>query len=169
MIDGPWLIQERVQQHSTMSALHPHSINTVRVITFNDRGNVRVFSAAQRMGTNGRHVDNWTAGGIMVGVDLENGRLRADGFFKPGYGGRVQHHPQTGVRFSGFEIPYFFDSIRTVTKLHGYLYGIHSIGWDIAISDSGPIIIEGNDEWDASSLMTLEDNFKPRFLEMYRS
>jgi hypothetical protein len=48
------------------------------------------------------------------------------------------------------------------------LYGIHSIGWDIAITDNGPIFIEGNDDWDGTIAMSLESDFKSRFLEMYK-
>lgn len=166
-LDGQYLIQERVQQHRKMSELHPHSINTIRLITFNNQGKVQVFSAAQRMGTHGRSLDNWTAGGILVGIDLASGRLREEGVYKPGHGGTVRQHPQTGVRFSGFEIPYFHDAVKLARSLHGYLYGVHSIGWDIAIMETGPIIIEGNDDWDGAVPMAVDKNFKQRFLEMY--
>ncbi len=168
-LDGQYLIQERVQQHATMSALHPASINTLRIVTFNDSGNIRVFSAAQRIGTNGRDVDNWTAGGILVGIDLETGRLRSEGMYKPGYGGKITCHPQSGITFAGFEVPYFFQAVELVTDIHQYLYSVHSIGWDVAIGPSGPIVIEGNDDWDGAVPMALETNFKQRFLEMYRT
>lgn len=89
--------------------------------------------------------------------------------YKPGYGGIVREHPQTHVRFSGFEIPYFHDAVKFATRLHSYLYGVHSIGWDIAITEAGPVIIEGNDDWDGAVPMALEKNFKQRFLEMYQT
>ena len=166
-IEGWYLIQERIAQHPTMSSLHPHSINTMRILTFNQGGRIEVFSAAQRMGTNGRSVDNWTAGGILVAIDLETGRMRADGFYKPGYGGKVQQHPQTMVKFDGFEIPCFREAIESVKNVHRYFYGVHSIGWDVAISPSGPVIIEGNDDWDGAVPMALERDFKRRLLAMY--
>lgn len=65
--------------------------------------------------------------------------------------------------FSGFEIPYFQDAVQLATQLHSYLYGVHSIGWDIAITKAEPIIIEGNDEWDGAVPMTVEKHFKQRF------
>lgn len=167
-LDGRFLLQERIRQHEGMAALHPESLNTMRVITFNNGGRVQVFSAAQRMGTRGRSVDNWTAGGILVGVDLETGRLCADGFYKPGYGGKVQKHPQTGITFQGFTIPYFQDAMQLVCRLHEYLYGIHSVGWDIAIRENGPVVIEGNPEWDGAVPMALEPDFKRRLLAMYQ-
>lgn len=164
-----YLIQERVRQHATMSELHPPSLNTIRLMTFNNGGTVRVFSAGLKVGANGQNLDNWSAGGILVGIDRESGRLRGEGLFKPGYGSKVREHPQTGVRFSGFEIPYFHDAVELAVRLHGYFYAVHSIGWDIAITDRGPLIIEGNDNWGGHIPMALEQNFKQRFLEMYRA
>ncbi len=166
-LDGQYLIQERVHQHPHMSSLHPHSVNTIRLITFNNNGRVTPFAAALRIGTHGKNVDNWAAGGIIVGVDLMSGQLREEAFYKPGYGGRVVKHPDTNVEFLGFEIPYFHEAVRLATQLHSFLYGIHSIGWDIAISETGPIIIEGNDDWEGGIPMVLERNFKQRFLTMY--
>lgn len=162
-----YLIQSRVRQHPQMSALHPPSVNTVRLVTFNNGGTVRAFSAAARIGTKGRSVDNWSAGGILVGVDLASGRLREEGIFKPGYGGRVFQHPDTGIRFSGFQIPHFREAVEVAMDLHSRLYGIHSVGWDIGITEGGPTIIEGNDAWDGYVPMSLERNFKSRFMEMY--
>jgi hypothetical protein len=168
-ITSSFLIQERVTQHPTISELHSQSLNTLRILTFNNGHSIQVFSAAQRMGTNGRNVDNWTAGGILVGIDLHSGKLRAEGFYKPGYGGKVLRHPQTGVELAGFNIPHFFDALQLVKEVHGYLYGVHSIGWDIAISPSGPVIVEGNDDWDGAVPMALEEKFRQRFLKMYTS
>lgn len=168
-LDGQYLLQERVQQHPKMSSLHPASINTVRLITFNNNGTVAPFAAAIRIGTHGKNVDNWAAGGIVVGIDLATGQLREEGFFKPGYGGRVTKHPDTDVEFFQFEIPHFQEAVKLATQLHKYLYGIHSIGWDIAITETGPIFIEGNDDWEGGIPMVLERSFKQRFLAMYRA
>ncbi len=167
-LGGQHLIQEQIEQHPTMSSLHPASVNTIRLVTFNQGDRVQAFSAALRVGANGRSMDNWGAGGILVGLDLASGRLREEGIFKSGYGGRVREHPQTGVAFASFEIPYFHDAISLAMKLHECLYGIHSIGWDLAITEDGPLIIEGNDDWDGVIPMVLESNFRERFLEMYQ-
>ena len=51
-------------------------------------------------------------------------------------------------------------------RMREALPGIHSIGWDVAISPDGPIIIEGND-WEGRIPMVLEPDFRRRFLQMY--
>lgn len=166
-LDGAHLLQQRIEQHPTMSMLHPASINSIRLVTFNDDDNVRPFWAALKVGTGGRPVDNVASGGLAVRVDLTNGRLEGAGMFLPGHGTTVDRHPDTGVRFDGFEIPYFHEAVRCATDLHRYLYGIHSIGWDIAIGPSGPILIEGNDDWAGHFAMAFVPSFRSKFLAMY--
>ena len=166
-LNGKYLLQDRIVQHPEMSRLHPHSVNTIRMITFNNNGKVEVFSAALRIGTKGRSVDNWASGGIVVGIDLETGMLQKEGIFKPGYGVRVEKHPETGILLENFQIPFFTESVTLTRDLHRYLYGIHSVGWDIAITENGPVFIEGNDDWEGGIPMSIEKNFKSRFLKMF--
>lgn len=167
--NGQYLLQDWITQHPKVNELHPDSVNTIRLITFNNNGKVEVFCAALRIGTKGRSVDNWGAGGMVVGIDHETGKLKRTGWFKPGFGGRVDKHPDTGVVFEGFQLPYFKEGVRMVCELHGYLYGIHSVGWDIAITPNGPIFIEGNDDWGGGIPMSMEKNFRTRFLKMFEN
>ena len=164
---GPHLWQERIIQHPSLSTLYPHAINTVRIVTFNIASEIQVFSAVLRAGTGRRFTDNWASGGIIVRVDLETGRLAGKGLFKPTFGLSTAVHPDTGVPLDGFEIPHLTRAVQLVRELHRFFYGLHSIGWDIAITEDGPIVIEGNDDWDGSLQMALEDRFRERFLEMY--
>lgn len=164
---GRFLFQERIEQHPAMSALNATSLNTVRLITFCRDGEATLFSAALRVGVAGKSVDNWAAGGLIVRIDAATGELRGEGFFKPGYGGRATAHPDSGVAFAGFRIPYFEEAVQLVKRLHEYLRDIHSVGWDVGISTSGPTVIEGNDDWEGGIPMVLEKDFRRRFLAMY--
>jgi len=166
-LTGVYLLQQRVEQHDALKRLYPHALNTMRIVTFNNHGSVEVFNAAMRIGTGNKHVDNWGAGGIAVGIDLDAGMLRQKGFYKPVYGRLVEVHPDTGVCLHGFAIPFFNESIELVKNVHRYLYGIHSIGWDVAVTPDGPIIIEANEDWDGSFAMAAEEQFKTRFLGMF--
>jgi hypothetical protein len=166
MIDGRFLFQERIQQHPAMSALHPASVNTVRIITFFRNGKPTVFCASARMGTGGRAVDNWSAGGLTIGVDAQTGEFQSEAFFKPGYGGRIAQHPDTGVVFEGLRVPHFQEAVQLVLQLHEYLPQIHSIGWDIAISTRGPVVIEGNDDWHGIVPMLHERDVRRRLHAM---
>jgi hypothetical protein len=168
-ICGTYLLQERIRQHPGMARIHPASINTIRLITFNNDGNVELFFAAVRFGTDNRSVDNWNAGGIAVAIDLATGRLREHGIQKWSYGKRAGRHPDTNILFSGYEVPCFKESVELVRNVHGYMYGIHSIGWDVAITETGPTLIEANEDWDGSFAMCSEEHFKQKFLRMFKT
>lgn len=163
-----YLLQERLVQHPEVSALHPNSMNTVRLITVNDRSEVKPFSVSMRIGTEGRFVDNWAAGGIVVSVDLERARLRGRGMYKFGRGTAVMRHPDTGIAFDGYPIPRLGEAVDLACRFHRDLRYIHTIGWDIALTPEGPSFIEGNDNWEGGIPMALEPDFKKRFLALYK-
>jgi hypothetical protein len=150
-------------QHPQMDRLHGGAVNTLRLVSFYERGQATVAYGALRVGTGRSCVDNWAAGGLIVAVDLQRGTLRGDGFFKPGYGGRTPTHPDSGIRFEGFPLPFFAEAMALAKRLHEYLPGIHSVGWDVAITPEGPAIVEGNDDWDGVIHMVLERDFRQRF------
>jgi Sugar-transfer associated ATP-grasp len=161
------LLQTRLKQHPALASLHPRSINTLRLVTFNQNGSIVLFSAGLRIGTGGTSKDNWSAGGILVSVDADSGTVRGMGYMKPAFGRRVERHPDTQVVLDGFVVPEFDHAVALAKKFHAHLPGIHSIGWDIAITPEGPVFIEGNDDWDGAVPMVLEPGFRQKLTSMY--
>lgn len=153
---GTFIIQEKISQHEIMESLNSSSINTLRIITIhNNDDSISVFGILLRVGTKKSGcVDNSSQGGIVVPVSV-SGKLNEFGFQKPGYGGITNIHPDSKTVFSDFKIPYFDEAISLVKKAHEALYTIHSIGWDVAITPSGPILIEGNDNWEIQSIQAI--------------
>ena len=164
MIKDKSIIQERIFQHPRLNDLYPHSVNTVRLVTARSTKQIIVLSAVLRTGANGSTYDNWSAGGIVLGINPETGRLYKDGFFNPAFGRRVQRHPDTGVKFEDFEIPFFAEAVQLAKALHKFFYGVHSVGWDIAITSSGPLFIEGNDNWGLQTVQIHDRRLKEKFL-----
>ncbi|MDI6449691.1 sugar-transfer associated ATP-grasp domain-containing protein [Anaerobaca lacustris] len=160
---GQYIIQERIAQHATLARLHPHSVNTIRLITIRTRQTTLPFSAGLRMGTRGNHRDNWATGGLFACVDLASGRLGEEAFYKPGFGGRARKHPDSGVIFADVTVPHFREAVDLAVSLHPLFHGVASIGWDIAIADEGPVFIEGNDNWEISLHQAHEGGLREAF------
>ena len=165
-LDGRYLLQERMVQHPALAMLHPASVNALRVITVLEDGVARLFSTHLRVGAHGEPTNSvGTHGGYAIAIDSETGRLRGEGLTQDGFHPR---HPDTGVTFDGYELPFFEETITLACRLHEDLRFVHSIGWDIAISPGGPVFIEGNDNWGGGIAMALEPDFKDRFIKLHK-
>lgn len=163
-----YLIEEKVVQHEKMGRLHPASVNTIRLVTCFDGAVVRPFSAGVRIGKGGSVTDNWSRGGILVALDMEKGRLGKHGFTRPEHGGRkYDRHPDTGILFEGYDIPWCREAIDLAMKLHRFYYANYSIGWDLAIAESGPVFIEANRGWGPYVHLIVEDQFVDKFFQFF--
>lgn len=165
--DGAYVLQERVCQCAEENRLFPGSVNTVRLITARRRnGETYLFAKLQRIGSSiSNNVDNWAAGGIAVGIE-DSGCLKRWGFFKYMYGRKTETHPDTGVRFSEFKVPMLDEAIKLVVSLHRYFYNLCSIGWDVALTENGPVIIEGNENWDMALAQVCDRPLRKEYLSL---
>lgn len=145
--NGLHIIQRRLRQCAELDRLNPAAINTLRIVTVN-KGEPYLFSAVLRVGTEmSGSVDNWSVGGFAVGIH-EDGTLKQYAYTKPGYNNmKIERHPDTGVVFSEFKVPMYREAVQLVCRAHRQFYDIQTIGWDVAITEEGPIIVEGNDNW----------------------
>jgi hypothetical protein len=149
-----FLFQETVIQHDALNKLNPFCLNTIRFDTFIDKeGKVELISGYIRMSINKNHVDNISSGGCLVGIHLGTGRLKKEGYLTFSYYGVkvLTSHPITGTIFENFLIP-CFDSAKALTiKAAGFIPGLRIVGWDVAIGESGPVLIEGNSDYGMTS------------------
>ena len=139
------VVQELVLQDPRLAALSSHSLNTVRVVTFlTAEGTVLVLAALVRCGVGSSYVDNWSAGGICIGVDIDDGMLRGQGLDRQGR--RYRQHPTTGTGFQGFRIPEWARIVELATVVQRLFPWYRLLGSDIGLDSNGkPILIEVND------------------------
>ena len=129
-------------------------------------GHIEVLPSILRIGTNDSVVDNTSQGGIAVGFDLNTGQLNEYGFQKPQFGLRVDVHPNSNVVFKDYYIPYIKEAIEQAKYFHSFL-DLHSIGWDVAIGDEGPIFIEGNDNWEINGPQSCNRGLANEFYNLF--
>ena len=146
---GSYILQDYVVQHPAVSALSAGSVNTIRIATMRYHKKAHVFYALIRMSAvKEAQVDNASQGGTFVGIDEETGRLRKYGMYDDDIHYRPvmeTRHPVTGVTYEGYQIPYWKEIVQLVTTLHRqYFGGLILIGWDIAVTEQGPMVLEIN-------------------------
>lgn len=136
-------IEELLVQHPAVSAVYPHAINTVRTVTVNHKGNVRIICTYFRIGNGGKHVDNFNNGGMVAPVDENTGIVRDRAIDKQK--NLYAEHPMTGTPIQGFQFPDWEKAMDMVRKAATEVPQMGYIGWDVAFTESGPCLVEGND------------------------
>lgn len=159
-IKGTYILQRKIEQCKEFNEFNSKSINTLRVVTVNIDGNVEVLTSLFRVGTNkSGNVDNWAAGGLAIGIK-NDGYLKKYGFYKPHFGLKTDKHPDSNIIFDSFQIPMLNEAYELAKEAHKYFYTVGAIGWDIAITDEGPVFIEGNDNFEITLMQACDRPLK---------
>lgn len=136
-----FIIQPKIIQHSILSEIYPDSVNTIRVLSVREDGEIKVLSSVLRVGVK-KGVDNE---GLSIGIN--DGKLNDFAIaIKENF--KIYHqHPITEVKFCEKVIPNFDDIVSLVESKHKRLPCFDIISWDVAVLDNGnPIIIEFNSD-----------------------
>jgi len=86
-------------------------------------------------------VDNAGAGGIICAVNADTGITFAAA---DEHGKRFALHPQTKHNLVGFQIPDWEEAKAFVCELAETVPDNRYTGWDIALTDSGWVLVEAN-------------------------
>ncbi len=136
------LCEEFVVQHKDVSALYPHSVNTYRVVTVLTEGEAHIVYAFIRIGNGGRFVDNINAGGMAAPINIQSGIIEYPAFDKDSI--YYETHPYTNCAIKGWQLPFWKESVQMVLKAAKVIPQVGYVGWDVAVTENGPLLIEGN-------------------------
>lgn len=137
------VLEHALPQHPDMARLHPASVNSMRILTDLVDGQVHIAYITVKMGRGGGVCDNSGQGGILCRVDPETGKIcspATDDYFNV-----YERHPDTGIELPGYQLPMVDEAIAMAKKAALVFPKVGHVGWDIAITPTGPAIIEGND------------------------
>lgn len=138
------LIEEAIINCKEIKRLNPTSLNTIRIVTFRDGTYFKVLCACLRIGAVGSSVDNVSCGGTAARINLSTHKLDSK-FFANSY--RECENSQSGRDEIGMLIPYWNEVVEMAERASLKVPQIHYVGWDIAITDKGPVMIEGNESF----------------------
>lgn len=140
--DNRMFLEELIIQHKKMNTLCPSSVNTIRIMTFVNNGRSEILWAGLRVGNGVYEVDNFHKGGMGVSIDTKTGRLKGVAIDKDL--NHFKKHPTTNIYFNNYEIPYWKEVKELVLKTALVNQKIQVVGWDVAITKNGPVLVEGN-------------------------
>lgn len=139
---GKTILEEPIIQGSEMNRLNFSSVNTIRCITLVKNNEIKIPYCFAKIGREGAFIDNGAAGGILVGIDCENGVFATDGIDE--FGRKYVVHPDTGMKLKGFQVPEWKDMLEICKEMAEKKSSVKFIGWDMAYSNKGWVVVEGN-------------------------
>lgn len=140
-----YIFQDALSQHDALASVAGSSIGTLRVVTVRDTDQPRVLYTVWKVPSPEAMSDNFWQKGSMVAQVNDAGQV---GKCRIGTGldGRwIEEHPVSGARFDSVQMPFWDDIQRVASEAHGLFPEFGMVGWDIAVTPDGPVIVECND------------------------
>lgn len=138
-----YTIEDVIVPHPDVAKLYSNAVNSMRIITLTDaKGEVHILYVVHKIGLNGSIIDNNC---MFAPVDIESER-----FLYPAHAGDTPlgivytEHPETGIRIPGYKLPMVKEAVAMVKEAAKIVPQVRYVGWDVAATPTGPVIIEGN-------------------------
>jgi hypothetical protein len=140
---GGYLFQSRLAPHPKVAEIVGDQLSTVRMFVFADESGPTLLRASWKIPSGESVADNfWRQGNMLGGIDVETGRVirvfqRTANGITP-----VDKHPKSGVSFNGLVFPEWSQMRDAVMRGAAVLPSCHFQGWDVALTDRGPVLVE---------------------------
>ena len=134
------IVEQCITQNKELNNLYSKSVNSLRMFTFYRDGESHFLQAILKIG-NGGVVDNFSSGGMYTYLD-ENGVVYVEAIDR--LDNIYNEHPISKCPIVGFKVPMFKEAVELVKEAAKVVPEIGYVGWDVAIGENEPIMIEGN-------------------------
>lgn len=162
-----WILQKKYFSHKNLEAINSTALNSTRIFTILNDGEPEFLCGYQGFATGNATSDSWQHGSVYVGIDLERRTLKNFGLTSVSdkREGLLEEHPDSVIKFKDYKIPFLQETVELCIRAHRLLYFNFIIGWDVAITDSGPLIIEANEKPGLNVAQALNGGLRPRIME----
>lgn len=154
-----FIVQPQIRPHADMRCLaSENGLPTVRVITAMYEAGPRVLFACLKIPVGTSISDNFAdgaGGNLLAGIDLENGTLTpARGSLRRDWPviAEFESHPDTGYRIAGSRLPFWNEIAQAARNAQASLPKFRTVGWDVAATADGVLLVEANASYDMSIL-----------------
>lgn len=165
-----FVFQDAVIQDEEVSEVIGTALGCLRVVTTMEDNTPKVLYSVWKIPAPTAMSDNfWQSGSMLGDVDIETGCVRQ---VRRGTGLKTENievHPESGKALVGFQFPGWPEVTELAKSAHAISPENGVLGWDIGLSENGPVIIECNSNpfhtlyQLATGRGILNEEFKPVF------
>jgi len=139
------LVQPFIENHPDVARVSNGALASLRIVTGMEADGKAEFVTALIALPHGPR--GTSAAGILCSIEPETSRIRKA--MLPS-GEPVTGHPDSDAPIIGILLPFWHESVDLACRAHGAAFPRFAfLGWDIALTKDGPILLETNSDWDA--------------------
>ena len=145
--DYGFVFQDAVAVHPAIAAITGSAaVSTVRVVTVNRTDQPEVLYTAWKLPSPTAMSDNfWQAGSLIALVAPKTGEVLQVRFASGPDTQWPEVHPVSGCQIKGITLPDWQSVLDLAIAAHAIVPDNGVLGWDIALTPQGPLIIECNE------------------------
>jgi len=136
-----YLLEEAIVQCDELNEINPKVVNSYRIVTLVKDNKAYIIGNALRVNQFDSEVIGCT-NDVYFSLN-EEGKI--DSKVIDDYGNVYKTHPLTSKEFSKVKIPGVKEAFEMCKKAALEVPEVRYVGWDIAFSNKGPVIVEGNE------------------------
>ncbi len=135
------LVEEQIVQSKELNEINPNVVNSFRIVTLVKDGKACILRNALRVNQDKSEIIGCT--NDLYFSFSEDGKI--DSNVIDDYGNVYDKHPLTGKKFSDIRVKDVKEAFEMCKKAALEVQEVRYVGWDVAFSDKGPVIVEGNE------------------------
>lgn len=136
------IVEAYICQHDVLARLNPGAVSIVRFYSVCPPSGSYLFAPVLTTAIS-REISNGCQDALTAMIDIRTGTVITDAVDQ---NKMMEHavHPITGVPFQGLRLPFWEETIEMMRRAVPLASKISNIGWDVALTGDGPIIVEAN-------------------------
>lgn len=158
-----FIIQPRLRTYSSlMGIVSSKGLSTVRIITIMGNNKPQIIMSCFKMVRGNNEHDNFLKGlsnNLIVPINIDTGELKqAWGSLRSDWPQMIQYasHPDTGKQIEGVILPFWHEICELALRAQKSVPLLPTIGWDIALTDDGVLIVEANTAYGVAAFQLFE-------------
>lgn len=135
------LLEEEIIQSDELNEINPNCVNSYRIVTLVHNDRSYIIANALRVNQDKSNVIGCT--NDLYFSFSEEGKI--DSNVIDDYGNIYEKHPLTGKKFSEVYVKDVKEAFEMCKKAALEIPEVRYVGWDVAFTNNGPLIVEGNE------------------------
>ncbi len=139
---GNGIVEEYIHQNEVLRKLYPKAVSVIRFYSVCSPQGMFLFAPVLTV-AHENEISNGCQDALTSVADIRTGEVLTHAVDQNEIV-EYQTHPVTGKAFLGVKIPYWEETIEMLRKAVPLADKISNVGWDVAITGEGPVLVEAN-------------------------